>query len=90
MGIHQGLPTPIQPYQEVGWKQKMIQTKYYSPRLRRELISPLFHAAKSKGIPMTALASRLVAEGLYRMAEESEPVCIVAEEPPGTDPPGRV
>jgi hypothetical protein len=60
----------------------MAQPKYYSPRLRRELISPLYHAAKSKGVFMTALASRLVAEGLYRMAEESEPVCIVAEEPP--------
>ena len=68
----------------------MARTKYYSPRLRRELIAPLYHTAKSKGIPMTALASRLVAEGLFRMAEEDEPVCIVAEEPPETDPPGRV
>jgi hypothetical protein len=39
---------------------------------------------------MTALASRLVAEGLCRMAEEGEPVCIVAEEPPGIDPPERL
>ena len=68
----------------------MARTKYYSPRLRRELISPLYHASKARRIPMTALASRLVAEGLRRMAEDSEPVCVVAEEPPGTDPPGRV
>jgi hypothetical protein len=68
----------------------MPRGKYYSPRLRHELISPLYHAAKSEGIPMTALASRLVAEGLCRMAEDGEPVCLVAEEPPEFDPPGRV
>jgi hypothetical protein len=82
--------SPIQPSIPADWKTKMARSKYYSPRLRRDLISPLYHAAKSKGIPMTALASRLVADGLYRMAEDSEPVCIVAEEPPEIDPPGRV
>ncbi len=45
----------------------MAQSKYYSPRLQHSLISPLYHAAKSNGIPMTALASNLVAEGLRRM-----------------------
>jgi len=65
----------------------MPKTKYYTPQLRRELISPLYHAAKAKGIPMTALASRLVADGLYRMAQDREEACIVAEEPPGNDPP---
>ena len=39
---------------------------------------------------MTALASRLVADGLRRMAEDGEPVSIVAEEPHGFDPTGRV
>ena len=62
----------------------MAKALYYSPRLKRDLISPLYHAAKAQGIPMTALASRLVAAGLARMAEE-EP-CIVAEEPPESDP----
>ena len=62
----------------------MARAKYYSPRLKRDLISPLFHAAKSQGIPMTALASRLVAEGLSRMVEYE--TCIVAEEPPECDP----
>ncbi len=33
---------------------------------------------------MTALASRLVAEGLSRIADEE--MCIVAEEPPECDP----
>ena len=62
----------------------MARAKYYSPRLKRDLISPLFHAAKSQGIPMTALASRPVAEGLSRIAEDE--TCIVAEEPPECDP----
>jgi hypothetical protein len=37
----------------------MAKALYYSPRLKRDLIPPLYHAAKSRGIPMTALASRL-------------------------------
>ncbi len=62
----------------------MARAKYYSPRLERSLISPLYHAAKAHQLPMTALASRLVAEGLSRIAEEQ--TCIVAEEPPVCDP----
>ena len=63
----------------------MASAKYYSPRLRRDLISPLYHAAKAQGIPMTALASRLVAEGLSISGNGSESN-IVAEEPPARDP----
>jgi len=63
----------------------MAQAKYYSPRLNRSLISPLYHAAKTQCIPMTALASRLVAEGLSRM-DKSGDQCVVAEEPSATDP----
>ena len=62
----------------------MARAKYYSPRLDRSLISPLYHAARAKQLPMTALASRLVAEGLSRIAEDE--TCIVAEEPPVCDP----
>jgi hypothetical protein len=40
----------------------MAKALCYSPRIDRTLISPLYHAAKAQGIPMTALASRLVAE----------------------------
>jgi hypothetical protein len=63
----------------------MARAKYYSPRLDRSLISPLYHAAKAHQLPMTALASKLVAEGLSRIAAEGE-TCIVAEEPPERDP----
>ena len=62
----------------------MARAKYYSPRLDRSLISPLYHAARAQQIPMTALASRLVAEGLERIAEDE--TSIVAEEPPEFDP----
>jgi hypothetical protein len=62
----------------------MARAKYYSPRLERSLISPLYHAAKAHQVPMTALASRLVAEGLSRIADEEK--CVVAEEPPERDP----
>jgi hypothetical protein len=65
----------------------MAHAKPYSPRLKSSLISPLYHAAKSQGIPMTALASRLVSEGLARMAENQ--TSTVAEEPPIEDPDGR-
>jgi len=61
----------------------MAKALYYSPRLDRTLVSRLYHAAKAQGIPMTALASRLVAEGLARIAEET---CVVAEEPLAPDP----
>ena len=63
----------------------MARAKYYSPRLDRSLISSLYHAAKVQQIPMTALASRLVAEGLSRINDGGE-TCIVAEEPPVCDP----
>jgi len=62
----------------------MARALYYSPRIDRTLISSLYHAAKTQRIPMTALASRLVAEGLSRMVEYE--TCIVAEEPPERDP----
>jgi hypothetical protein len=62
----------------------MARAEYYSPRLDRSLISPLYRAAKAQRVPMTALASRLVAEGLSRIAEDE--TCIVAEESPVRDP----
>lgn len=63
----------------------MARAKYYSPRLDRSLIPPLYRAAKAQLVPMTALASRLVAEGLSRIAAE-DGTCIVAEAPPECDP----
>ena len=68
----------------------MPQHLYYSPRLHRTLISPLYHAAKTQGVPMTTLASRLIAEGLQRMNEEpQEARCMLAEDPFRYDPTER-
>ena len=44
----------------------MAQSRYYSPRLERPLITALYHAAKARRIPMTRFASSLVREGLER------------------------
>jgi hypothetical protein len=65
----------------------MAQSRYYSPRLDRDLIARLYHQAKTQRVPMTALASRLVREGLA--GEPGMTGSVVAEEPPADDPGGR-
>ncbi len=68
----------------------MATTKYYSPRVDRDLISLLYHAAKSRRIPMTRLASTLIREGLDRLIDGGdEENAIVREEPPAPDPSER-
>ena len=67
----------------------MAQSKYYSPRLQHSLISPLYHAAKSQGIPMTALASSLVAEGLRRMNPMPSNDSVAEAPPARSDPSDR-
>ena len=62
----------------------MAQAKYYSPRLDRDLISRLYHQAQTERVPMTALASRLVRQGLEERNRET--TSVVAEEPPAIDP----
>ena len=42
----------------------MTKSKWYSPQLSREIVSRLYRKAKTEGIPMTRLASRLIKEGL--------------------------
>lgn len=36
----------------------------YSPKISEELISPLYHQAKEKGIPMTRLVNEILSEHL--------------------------
>ena len=68
----------------------MAQARYYTPRLDRHLISPLYHAAKARRIPMTRLASSLVREGLARLGKgDGGESCVVHETPPADDPRGR-
>ena len=42
----------------------MEKTKWYSPQLSRELVSRLYHRAKSECVPMTVLANQLMEEAL--------------------------
>jgi hypothetical protein len=42
----------------------MAKPKWYSPQLSRELVSRLYHRAKSERVPMTVLANQLVEEAL--------------------------
>ena len=65
----------------------MPAARYYTPRLQRDLISLLYHAAKARRIPMTRFASSLVREGLTRLDGGSVgEACVLREEPPVDDP----
>jgi hypothetical protein len=68
----------------------MAKSRYYTPRLDRDLVTQLFHAAKSRRLPMTRLASRLVREGLARLrGGADELTAIVREDAPAPDPSRR-
>ena len=62
----------------------MAQSRYYSPRLERPLITVLYHAAKARRIPMTRLASSLVREGLDRIGESADGEAAFMREEPHT------
>ena len=64
----------------------MTQSRHYSPRLERPLISALYHAAKARRIPMTRFASSLVREGLDRLAEPADSETSFVREEPQTPP----
>ena len=42
----------------------MAKQKWYSPQLSREVVSRLYHRAKSERVPMTVLANQLVEKAL--------------------------
>jgi len=44
----------------------MAKAKWYTPQLRREVVSRLYHRAKAERIPMTRLANRIMEEALGR------------------------
>lgn len=65
----------------------MARAKIYSAALDPTLISPLYHAAKCHGVPMTKLASTFVRDGLARMSQpERDESVIIREEPSARDP----
>lgn len=60
----------------------MSKTKYYSPRIRRDLVSRLYLEKKARGIPMTMLADRLISAALLRSdALTNDHASIVADMP---------
>jgi hypothetical protein len=44
----------------------MSRAKYYSPKIRRDLVSKLYWKAQSLDVPMTQLIDQIVAEGIDR------------------------
>lgn len=67
-----------------------MRSRYYTPQLDRDLVTLLYHTARSRRMPMTRLASALVREGLARMETSSAAErAIVREDPPAADPGGR-
>jgi hypothetical protein len=66
----------------------MPRAKWYSPQLRRDLVTRLYFRAQTEGIPMTRLADRLIEEALSRPVVHEEITSHVAEEPPKAPAPG--
>ena len=52
----------------------MTRAKWYSPQLSREIVSRLYHKAKTEGVPMMHLASRLIREALDSLESNDLPV----------------
>ena len=58
----------------------MANACWYSPQLRRDLVSRLYHRAKAERIPMTRLACRLLDEALDRTMPSDAAAPRVAED----------
>ena len=67
----------------------MPRAKWYSPQLRRDLVTRLYFRAQAERIPMTRLADRLIEDALSRAAMVHEEFTSrVAEESPKAQAPG--
>ena len=67
----------------------MPRAKWYSPQLRRDLVTKLYYRVQAERIPMTRLADRLIEEALSRPAIVHEEFTTrVAEEPSKIPAPG--
>ena len=57
----------------------MERKGYYSPPLRRDLVSRLYHTAREMRVPMTVLNDRLVEDALKsRLASPSHSACLIS------------
>lgn len=52
----------------------MERKGYYSPALRRDLVTRLYHTARELRVPMTVLNDRLVEDALRRITVHRTPV----------------
>ncbi len=52
----------------------MPREGYYSPVLRRDLVTRLYYAAKEAGLPMTRLQDRLLEDALNRISTRKTPI----------------
>lgn len=59
----------------------MPRATHYSPQIRRDLVTKLYHRAKAEKTPMTKLTNRLLDEALLNVVPFTE-TCRVAESPP--------
>jgi len=59
----------------------MPRPKYYSPEIRRDLVTKLYYRAKAEKIPMTQLTNRLLDEAMTNVVPFMEESCRVAEYP---------
>ena len=57
----------------------MPRNGYYSPVLRRDLVTRLYYAAKDARLPMTKLQDRLVEDALNRISTRKTPSNYQAE-----------
>lgn len=62
--------------------RNMPKAKWYSPQLRRDLVTKLYYRAQYEGIPMTRLADRLIEQALDQFTHNHEIALRAAEEPP--------
>jgi hypothetical protein len=57
-----------------------MKAKYYSPRIRRDLVSRLYLEKKARRVPMTKLADRLISAAfLFSDALKDDSVSVIAE-----------
>jgi hypothetical protein len=66
----------------------MARPRHYSPVIRRDLITQLYHRAKAEKIPMTQLCNRLLDEAMTNVVPFES--AKVAETPPTYPAPPNV
>lgn len=68
----------------LGKEEAMPKATHYSPQIRRDLVTRLYHRAKAEKTPMTKLTNRLLDEALLNVVQFIEEIesSRVAESPP--------